>query len=234
MKRLLLVLLSLFGALLLLACSGTSTIINNDSGAEEGEPIRIVATAQAATAVPSQSALATEAVVEAPTEAPTSTPAPSATPSPTPAPTPTPEPTATPVPTATPEPDMAKSELFCTVAEGLVDYPYVRGGSTPEEGFDPGGFVCYCLNQTGLSVKRRTSSGYGEVTEWQQIDSMDDLIRGDLVFFRTGDNENINCVCIYLGDGKMIYPSSSKEAVIIVSINSDYWLNAFMLGRRVF
>ena len=62
---------------------------------------------------------------------------------------------------------------------------------------------------------------------------MSDLQPGDLVFFRTGDNENINCVCIYMGANRMIYPSTSKQAVIVTEINS-YWTNAFQWARRVF
>ena len=62
---------------------------------------------------------------------------------------------------------------------------------------------------------------------------MSELQPGDLVFFRTGDNENINCVCIYMGANRMIYPSTSKQCVIVTEINS-YWTNAFQWARRVF
>ena len=83
------------------------------------------------------------------------------------------------------------------------------------------------------NVKRRTSAGYAEEEGWQKITRLADLEPGDLVFFKTGDNENINCVCICLGDNRMIYPSTSKQCVIIAEINS-YWTNAFQWARRVF
>ena len=62
------------------------------------------------------------------------------------------------------------------------------------------------------------------------------VIGGDLIFFKTGGNENINCVCIYMGDNQMIYPSTSRDMVIIASnINANsYWVNAFQWARRVF
>ena len=63
---------------------------------------------------------------------------------------------------------------------------------------------------------------------------MDDLIPGDLCFFMTPGNESVNCVCIYLGDGEMIYPSSGEGKVITNRITSKYWKSAFVFARRVF
>ena len=119
------------------------------------------------------------------------------------------------------------------VAQRYVDYPYARGGKSPETGFDPGGFVYWCLNEMGEAVPRRTSAGYAEVEQWTKLSRIAQLVPGDLLFFRTGDNENINCVCIYLGDNRMIYPSTSKQCVIVTEISS-YWTNAFQWARRVF
>ena len=119
------------------------------------------------------------------------------------------------------------------VAQQYINYPYARGGKSPETGFDPSGFVYWCLQQMGQSVKRRTSAGYAEEDRWEKITRFSDLEMGDLLFFRTGDNENINCVCIYLGSNMMIYPSTSKGVVIVTEINS-YWTNAFQWARRVF
>ena len=123
--------------------------------------------------------------------------------------------------------------MLIRVAQQYINYPYARGGKSPEKGFDPSGFVYWCLKEMGQKVKRRTSAGYAEEEKWQRISRLSDLQPGDLVFFRTGDNENINCVCIYLGENRMIYPSTSKQTVIITEINS-YWTNAFQWARRVF
>ena len=99
--------------------------------------------------------------------------------------------------------------------------------------FDPSGLVYWCLKEMGVDVKRRTSVGYAEEERWTKITRLSDLEPGDLLFFRTGDNENINCVCIYLGNNMMIYPSTSKQMVITAEING-YWTNAFQWARRVF
>ena len=147
---------------------------------------------------------------------------------------PTSEPTATPEPTPTPAPNRTKAEKLCDAALALIDEPYARGGTSTETGFDPGGFVYHCLNEVGVKVRHKSSKGYSEYEDWLRVDSIDDLEKGDLCFFMTGSNESVNCVCIYLGDGEMIYPSSSKGLVITTKITSDYWRDAFVYARRVF
>ena len=213
MKRALCILL--FCALLLTGCGGEPTHVIND--VEKDEPIRIVATIQSSSPITAAPASSTPVVTLPPTKAPTD--APEETPVPTVKPTPT--------------PDVSEGEQLVMIAQQYLNYPYTRGGQSPDKGFDPSGFVCWCLREMGLKVKRRTSAGYAEEEDWTKITRMSDLQPGDLVFFRTGDNENINCVCIYMGANRMIYPSTSKQAVIVTEINS-YWTNAFQWARRVF
>ena len=169
---------------------------------------------------------AVPATVEAPTAEPTLTPTEEPTPEPTEAPTPE--------PTATPEPNRTKAEQLCETARSLLDLSYHSGGKSPESGFDPGGFVYYCLNEVGVDVRRKTSKGYSENEGWQRVDAIEDLEPGDLCFFMTPGYESVNCVTIYLGDGEMIYPSSGKGKVITNDIDSNYWKDAFVFARRVF
>jgi len=156
----------------------------------------------------------TEQPAEAPTEAPTEAPAAE--------------------PTATPEPNRTEAEKFCDVATSLLDAEYKRGGTKLETGFDPGGFVYYCLNKVGVKVRHKTSKGYSEYDAWQRVDSIDDLEPGDLCFFMTPGNDSVNCVAVYLGDGQIIYPSSGEGKVITNRITSSYWTEAFVFARRVF
>lgn len=172
----------------------------------------------------------------APTEI--STPEPTATPEPTEEPTPEPITTSEPIaksePTAAPEPNRTKAEQFCDLAESFLGKAYRRGGKIPETGFDPGGFVYFCLNEVGVNVRHKTSKGYSENDNWQRVDSIKDLEPGDLCFFMTPGNESINCVAIYLGGEQMIYPSSGEGEVILNKITSNYWKDAFVFARRVF
>ncbi len=232
--------------LLTLGCSSQARIIDSEP---ETEKIQIVG--QIETAAPVQTTpepivtpaptdeakdtiAATPEPTEAPTEAPTEIPTeePTAEPTEEPMPEPTEEPT--PDPTSTPEPDRTKSEEFCELAKTFLDKPYHRGGTDPETGFDPGGFTYYCLNQVGVKVRHKTSKGYSENDSWQRVEGMDELEPGDLCFFMTPGNESVNCVCIYLGDDRMIYPSSGEGKVITAKITSKYWTEAFVFARRVF
>ena len=220
----------LFLCALLTGCdTGPAPAIDD---ADKGEPIRIVATLQST--VP---ATPSPVVTLEPTKAPT--PVPTETPSPAPAYTDTPEPTPAPDGTEAPEtaptatPDIPPGQQLAIISQQYLNHPYTRGGHSADTGFDPSGFVYWCLKEMGLDVKRRSSAGYAEEENWEKITRMNELEPGDLLFFRTGDNENINCVCIYLGENKMIYPSTSKQTVIISEIN-NYWINAFQWARRVF
>ena len=224
MKKILCVLL--FCVLLLTGCGVEPVNIVNDAAPDE--PIRIVSVVESILpATPTPEPTATPLITPVPTDTPT--------PTPTLAPTPTPLPTDTPAPTAIPTatPDVSKAAQLVMVAAQYVNYPYTRGGKSPETGFDPSGFVYWCLKQMNENVKRRDSAGYAEEEGWMKITRMAELDAGDLLFFRTGDNENINCVCIYMGDNRMVYPSTSKGVVIVTEINS-YWTNAFQWARRVF
>lgn len=236
MKKLLRAAAAALGLLTALGCSSQARIIDSEPDTEK---IQIVG--QIETPAPTEEPQ-TNTSETVPTEAPTPTPEPTAVPTPTPTEIPTPEPTGvpTPEPTAEPEdltpraPDQTKAEAFCETAKSCLDYPYARGGKSPDNGFDPGGFVYYCLNQVGVKVRHKTSKGYSEVEDWQRIDSIDELEPGDLCFFMTSGNESVNCVCIYLGDRKMIYPSTSEGKVITTKITSNYWKEAFVFARRVF
>lgn len=185
-----------------------------------------------------QAIVVTDAPTAEPTEEPTQKPTEAPTEEPTEEPTaePTEEPTEEPTakPSATPEPDRTEAEQFCDLAASLLETAYHPGGKKPETGFDPGGFVYYCLNKVGVKVKHKTSKGYSEYESWQIIGSMDDLEPGDLCFFMTPGNESVNCVAIYLGDDEIIYPSSSKGMVITNKITSSYWTESFVFARRVF
>jgi cell wall-associated NlpC family hydrolase len=230
MKRYKPILAAGLALLFTLGCSAQPAVIH--SGQENDDKIQIVGEIETPSPAPGTEPVRTE--TEAPTEIPTEVPTEAPTEAPTPEPTEEPTPAPTPDPTPTPVPDRTKAEQFCDLAESLIDVPYQRGGKTPSAGFDPCGFTYYCLNQVGVKVRHKTSKGYSEYEEWQLVASMDDLEPGDLCFFMTPGKDSVNCVCIYLGDGKMIYPSSSEGKIITAKITDKYWKEAFVFARRVF
>lgn len=81
-------------------------------------------------------------------------------------------------------PSVTFSELL---ADSIVSYartfmgvPYVHGGNGPKK-FDCSGFTLYVFRHFGYSL-RRTVPGQLE-NGWKRIDDVDELRRGDLVFF---------------------------------------------------
>lgn len=114
-------------------------------------------------------------------------------------------------------PPLAK---MLAIAEPLIGYPYVWGGSDTETGFDCSGFVDYVMDQTGyhyrnfihcverrLPVAGSTIGGkfYDGIYEKCQPVKIGDQRPGDLVFFRgTFDasyrSVNLTHVGIYVGD----------------------------------
>ena len=112
-------------------------------------------------------------------------------------------------------------------AEIFLGTPYVWGGTSPNPGFDCSSLVQYTYAHFGISLPRVT---------WDQFDcgypvSKENLETGDLVFFTTyaaGPSH----VGIYIGDGIMI--DDENRGVSYNDINSSYYINKFVGGRRIF
>ena len=120
-----------------------------------------------------------------------------------------------------------------SVATAQIGKQYVTGDEGPNT-FDCSGLVYYCLKMNGVSVGRRSSASYAENSAWKKIDSMNDVKKGDLLFFRSDSSAQVSHVAIYIGGGKMIDASSSNGKVVRRSATSDYWERNFVCARRVF
>ena len=117
-------------------------------------------------------------------------------------------------------------------AENQLGDPYVLGDEGPDS-FDCSGLVYYCLKKAGVSVSRRSAHSYSENNSWTLIESIDDLQRGDLLFFNSNTSERVNHTAIYIGGSRFIHASSSKGEVVKSSFSS-YWYEHFVCARRVF
>ena len=95
------------------------------------------------------------------------------------------------------------------VADGLVDTPYLAGGSTPR-GFDAAGFVRYVFSEQGVplprSAREMASAGTDVSTR------IGTLRPGDLLFF-ANDGTNINHVAIYAGRNRIIHSTATGNGV---------------------
>lgn len=102
---------------------------------------------------------------------------------------------------------------------------YVYGGASAS-GFDCSGFTMFVMKQFDISLPHGATAqfGYGTAVE------KEDLMEGDLVFFKTTDAP-IGHVGIYVGDGQFIHASSAKSKIIISSLKT--YGGKYVGARRV-
>ena len=118
--------------------------------------------------------------------------------------------------------EVAKSKLGCS---------YILGDTGPDT-FDCSGLVYYCLKEAGSNRRRLTAAGYSQVDDWEKIEDMDDLKKGDLVFFYNNAFSKVGHVGIVISSSRMIDASSSNGEVVKRSFDTSYWREHFVCGRR--
>ena len=108
---------------------------------------------------------------------------------------------------------------------------YVYGGASPS-GFDCSGFTMYVYSQHGYSLPHSATS------QWQsglgtRVYSISELQPGDLVFFND-PSRNAGKACshvgIYVGNGKHIHSSSSRNGGVIISDLTSGYYNTYFVG----
>ena len=124
----------------------------------------------------------------------------------------------------------ANINTFLDVAQKQLGDPYVFGNVGPNS-FDCSGLIYYCLSQAGSSRGRFNAAGYSQVSDWEKITSMDNLQKGDLLFFST-NGKKVGHIGIYIGNGEMIDASSSNGKVVRRSCVSSFWQKNFVVARR--
>ncbi len=106
--------------------------------------------------------------------------------------------------------------------------PYRYGGMN-QGGVDCSGFVYLTFrDRFDLQLPRTTVA---QTDIGTRIDK-DELLPGDLVFFKTGSGENGLHVGIYDTDDEFIHASTS-QGVIRSSLNNVYWKKVFWQARRI-
>ncbi|MBA4347916.1 MAG: hypothetical protein C0413_03590 [Clostridiales bacterium] len=108
---------------------------------------------------------------------------------------------------------------------------YILGKSGPDS-FDCSGLVVYCLRQANVYTRRLNAAGLSKTTSWTKVSDLDNVKRGDLLFFKSDDSSTIGHVGIYIGGGEMIDASSANGKVVRRSAKSSYWRRNFVVARR--
>jgi murein DD-endopeptidase / murein LD-carboxypeptidase len=116
-------------------------------------------------------------------------------------------------------------------AESLLGTRHVMGGYSTS-GIDCSGMVKLAHAPFGVELPHSSheQARYGTI-----IHSLDDLKRGDLVFFHSTYKTNrlITHSGIYLGDNKFIHTSASMGVSVTTLRNSGYWQDHYLFATRL-
>lgn len=131
-----------------------------------------------------------------------------------------------------PDPRLADSgEVKARLNDQLSQWrgvPY-RYGGLDENGIDCSGFVYRTFRDRFNIILPRTTEAQTDIGT--RI-SRDDLLPGDLVFFKTGSGGNGLHVGIYDSNDLFIHASTSR-GVMRSSLKNVYWRNAYWQARRI-
>ncbi len=109
-----------------------------------------------------------------------------------------------------------------------INTPYQYGG-TSANGIDCSAFTQSVYNKSlAVNLQRTAREQYDE---GEEIDNIDDLKFGDLVFFNTRRRVKPGHVGIYIGDH--LFAHASKKGVTVSSLDMEYYSRRFMGGRRI-
>jgi len=101
---------------------------------------------------------------------------------------------------------------YAIQAEGAL---YLWGGDDLSIGVDSSGFTQTIYKKVGYDLPRTS----GEQADTCEEVSMDSLQEGDLIFYASSDDNEVNHVGIYIGDNKIIHAKNARDGVTIQDIN---------------
>lgn len=119
--------------------------------------------------------------------------------------------------------DLARSKCGC---------PYVSGAAGPNQ-FDCSGLVQWCHAQVGISVPR-TSAAQSSAPANAQINNLDALQPGDVLFFSESCNAHVTHCAISLGGRTFVHAPVPGQTVKEATVAGSYWLarGRFRFAKR--
>lgn len=112
-------------------------------------------------------------------------------------------------------------------AHDFIGLPYLWGSCELNAPLDCSGLVMAVYQLNGLNVPRTSAEQYDSGAP---VD-MDELDKGDLVFFATSSSGRVSHVGIYIGDGKFIHAPGRGKTICADSLSSTYYRERFYGAR---
>jgi len=114
-------------------------------------------------------------------------------------------------------------------AQRHMGTPYKWGGSTPATGFDCSGLVQWAYAKAGIQIPRVTDQQI-LASNGEQV-SRDDLVPGDLVFFRD-ETGYVYHVGMSLGGDRFLHAPRTGDVVKVATLDEPYFASRFTGARR--
>jgi cell wall-associated NlpC family hydrolase len=107
--------------------------------------------------------------------------------------------------------------------------PYVWGGNDETRGIDCSGFVKKMYGKIGLQLPRTAAE---QALVGTPLYRLEDLRKGDRLYFWDRKRGKIGHTGIYLGDGRFVHSSSGHGGVATDYLGTERWLRILVAARR--
>ncbi|MDF2540836.1 MAG: peptidase BlaR1 [Herbinix sp.] len=118
--------------------------------------------------------------------------------------------------------DSEAAPTAASLGETVVEYaiqaegaPYLWGGNDISIGVDSSGFTQAIYKKVGYDIPRTSRE---QASTCEEV-SMDSLQKGDLIFYASSENDEVNHVGIYIGEDMIIHAKNARDGVTIQDID---------------
>jgi len=124
------------------------------------------------------------------------------------------------------------SDLRAEVADYALNFkgtPYVWGGNSLTNGIDCSGFVKQLYGQIGLDLPRTAAE---QVNVGKPIHRLEDLQKGDRLYFWDYNRGCVGHTGIYIGNGNFVHSSMTHKGVDTDYLGEKKWMRLLVAARR--
>lgn len=130
----------------------------------------------------------------------------------------------------TPAEKAVMRDNILTVAKRFEGIPYKWGGTSAATGFDCSGYTMTVYRLNGLQMPRTARDQFAKGYSI----SLNQLQKGDLVFFDTMNKGYASHVGIYIGNGIFIHAPRTGKNIEEADLYSDYYKKRYLGARAYF